>query len=301
MKLDQTLKASRIALGCMRMAKLSEAEADKVVHTAVENGINFFDHADIYGGGNSEVVFAGVLKRDPSLRGKILVQDKVGICKGYYDASKKHILEAADGCLERLGLEHIDVLLVHRPDALMEPEEVAEAFEQRRAQGKVSHFGVSNMNPAQRELLAKYMGYKPEVDQIQFGPVHTAMVDEGINVNTETEYSLVRTGGVLDYCRLNDILIQAWSPLQHGFFKGTFVDNPDFPELNAALGKIAEREGVSKSAVAIAWILRHPAHMQVIIGTMNPQHIREACDACKVELSHHDWYELYLASGKFLP
>ena len=154
----------------------------------------------------------------------------------------------------------------------------------------------------QIELLKKYVKQNLVINQVQLSLEQSQLIDQALYMNNKTtDYSINRDGNCLDYCRLNDITIQAWSPLQFGMFGGSFIDNPDFPELNKALGELAEREGVSKSAIAIAWILRHPAKMQAIIGSMNPEHIKDVCDASKVELSHHDWYELYLASGKFLP
>ena len=295
------LPASAIGLGCMRMAALSAKEADQVVHTALDNGIDFFDHADIYGGGACEERFGQVLRDNPGLRDKIVLQGKCGICRGYYDASKAHILEAADGILSRLGVDHLDSLLLHRPDALMEPEEVAEAFETLHRAGKVRYFGVSNENAAQLQLLEKAMPGRIVINQMQFSLAHTPMVDEGVNVNIHSDHAIVRDGGVLDYCRLHGITLQAWSPFQYGMFEGVFLGSDKYPELNAAVGEIAEAHGVTDSAIAVAWILRHPAKIQVLAGSMNPRRIADIARGADVELSRQEWYRLYLSAGNPLP
>ena len=199
-------------------------------------------------------------------------------------------------------MDYLDVLLLHRPDLIFEPEEVAEAFQKLEDAGKVKYFGVSNLMPLQIDLLKKYVRQPLVFNQLQFSLEQSQLIDQPLYMNNKTtEFSINRDGDAMDYCRLHDITIQAWSPLQFGFFKGTFVDHPDFPELNKALAEIAEREGVSKTAVAIAWILRHPAKMQAVAGTMNPGHLKDICGANQVTLSHHDWYLLYLAAGKYLP
>ena len=300
-RIGNAITTSGIALGAMRMASLDVDAAERVVLTAVENGIRFVDHADIYGGGRSETIFGEVLRRNPGLRGQITLQDKVGICKGYYDASCEHIVEAAEGCLERLGVDYVDTLLLHRPDALMEPDEVAEAFMRLQSAGKVRFFGVSNQNPAQIELLSRYMPGRIVINQLQFSLCHSILVDEGINVNMHTPHAQVLDGGALDYCRLNGITIQAWSPFQYGFFEGSFLGSDKFPELNAAIRDIAEKYGVTDSAIAAAWILRHPANMQVIAGSMNPARIRDIAAGGDVALTRPEWYRLYLAAGNPLP
>lgn len=301
LRLGGLLPASAIGLGCMRMASLSAKEADRVVHTALENGIDFFDHADIYGGGECEERFGQVLKDNPGLREKIVLQSKCGICKGYYDASKEHILQAADGILRRLGVDHLDSLLLHRPDALMEPEEVAEAFETLHRAGKVRYFGVSNENAAQLQLLEKAMPGRILINQMQFSMAHTPMVDAGMNVNIHSDHAIVRDGGVLDYCRLHGITLQAWSPFQYGMFEGPFLGSEKYPELNAAVKEAAEAHGVTDSAVAIAWILRHPAKIQALVGSMNVKRIADIAKGADIELSRQEWYKLYLSAGNPLP
>lgn len=295
------LSASPVALGCMRMSGLDIAQAERVVMTAVENGIDFFDHADIYGGGKSEELFGEVIRRNPGLRDKIVVQDKCGICKGYYDMSEEHILEAVDGALKRLGLEQIDALLLHRPDALMEPEEVASAFAKLEKAGKVKVFGVSNMNAVQIELLNREMPGKIQINQLQFGPAFTGLVDEGINVNTGNDQAIVRTGGVLDYCRLNGITIQPWSPLQYGCFQGPFMLCEQYDQLNAVMHELALAYGVADETIAFAWILRHPAKMQPILGSMNSERIAAAAKAMEIRLTRPEWYRMYAAAGNPIP
>lgn len=298
---NSDMDASRIALGCMRMAGLSDQEAEYAVGAALENGITLFDHADIYGGGKSEEIFGRVLSQNKGMRDRMRIQTKCGIRDGYYDLSEPYIVTSVDESLKRLQTDTIDLLLLHRPDALMEVSEVAEAFNQLEKSGKVRQFGVSNFNSAQIELLQNACRQKILVNQMQFGLMHAGMVRQGVETNTMFEGSIHRDLGVLDYCRLQGITVQAWSPLQYGFFEGSFVDNAAFPKLNEVLGRIAEEKGVTKSAVAVAWILRHPANMQVIAGTMNPEHIKELCDAAHISLSRPEWYELYRAAGYDLP
>lgn len=300
-KIGNKFEASNIALGAMRMAGMSVEDAEKAVLTAVDCGIDFVDHADIYGGGESEEIFSKILKRNPGLREKIVLQDKCGICKGYYDASCAHILEAVDGCLKRLDVDYLDTLLLHRPDALMEPEEVAEAFTRLQQTGKVRFFGISNENPAQIELLSRYMPGRIIINQLQFSLCHSILVDEGVNVNLHSTHAQVKDGGALDYCRLHDITIQAWSPFQYGFFEGVFLGSDKYPELNAVIREMAEKYQVTDSAIAVAWILRHPAHIQVIAGSMNPRRLKDIAAGSDIELSRQDWYRLYLAAGNPLP
>lgn len=295
------LLASEISLGCMRISDLSVKEVANHVNIALEEGINFFEHADIYGGGRSEEIFAEAVDMKPSIRSKFIIQSKCGIRKGYYDFSKEHIISSVEASLKRLKTEYIDVLLLHRPDALMEPEEVAEAFNILHSSGKVRHFGVSNHNTMQVELLSKYIKQELIINQLQFSITNTGMLDAGLNVNMKNEASINRDGSILDYCRLKDITIQAWSPFQYGFFEGVFIDNPKFPELNAKLKEIAEKWNVTSSAIAIAWILRHPAKIQPIVGTTNSDRLRDICKASEVILSREEWYEIYRAAGNKLP
>ena len=296
--------ASAIILGCMRMPALSVEQAAAMIRTAADEGVNFFDHATCYGGGEAETRFGDAFPLTGLKREDVYIQSKCGL---YFDRkefswSKADILDSADGILRRLKTDYLDALLLHRPDLLFDPEEVAEAFDELHRAGKVRHFGVSNVTPGQLELLKKYVKQPLVFNQLQFSLEQSQLIDSGLYLNNlTTERSVVRDNGVLDYCRLHDITIQAWSPLQFSIFNGCFVDHPDFPELNRALAEIGETYGVSKTAVAIAWILRHPAKMQAIAGTMNPDHLRDICAASGVNLTHQEWYQLYLASGKFLP
>jgi predicted oxidoreductase len=285
----------------MRISSMTDQEISTLVHTALDEGINFFDHADVYGGGKSEEKFSEALDMNSSLREKMILQTKVGIRQASFDFSKEHILEAVDGSLKRLRTDYLDVLLLHRPDALVEPEEVAEAFTILETGGKVKYFGVSNQNPMQIELLGKFMKQKIHFNQLQLSITNTGMIDAGINVNMQIDRSINRDGSILDYCRLKDIIIQPWSPFQYGFFEGAFLDNPKFPELNQKINAIAADKGVTNTAIAIAWLLRHPAHMQPIIGTTNPQRVKDSCQASGVTLSREEWYSIYLAAGNQLP
>ena len=295
------LEVPQIALGCMRINSKTKQEAQKFVDTALELGLNFFDHADIYGGGECERIFADVIGMNPSVREKVVLQSKCGIRKGYFDFSKAHILEAVDGILERLRTEYLDILLLHRPDALVEPEEVAEAFDTLQKAGKVRYFGVSNEKPMQIELLKKYVRQDIVVNQLQLSIAHAGMITNGINVNMVNDSAVDRDGSVLDYCRLHDITIQPWSPFQHGFFGGVFLDNPDFPELNAKINELAEKYHVTNSAIAIAWLLRHPAKMQPVLGTISADRIRGISKAMDIELTREEWYEIYRAAGNIVP
>jgi predicted oxidoreductase len=295
------LNVSEISLGCMRMAGISVKEAAVVVSTALEEGIDFFDHADIYGGGKSEEVFAQAIDMKPGKREKIFLQTKCGIKQGYWDFSKENILAAVDGSLKRLKTDYIDVLLLHRPDALVEPEEVAETFTKLKDSGKVKYFGVSNQNPMQIELLSRYVKQKLVINQLQFSITNTGMIDAGINVNMKIDASVDRDNSILDYCRLKDITIQAWSPFQYGFFEGVFLDNDKFPEINKKIDELVKLKGVPNTAIAIAWILRHPARIQPILGTMNPNRLKDICKASDIKLSRPEWYELYRAAGNKLP
>lgn len=295
------LKASEISLGCMRINSLSKKDAERLIKTAIEEEIDFFDHADIYAGGRSEEAFAEAVNMNSEIREKIIIQTKCGIKDGYYDFSKEHILNSVEGSLKRLKTDYIDVLLLHRPDTLMEPEEVAEAFSKLHNSGKVRYFGVSNQNPMQIELLSKYLNHKIIINQLQLSITNTGMIDSGINVNMEINPSIDRDGSILEYCRLKDITIQPWSPFQYGFFEGVFLDNDKFPVLNKKINEIAEAKGVKNTAIAIAWILRHPAKMQPIVGTTNYSRLKDICKASEVELTRQEWYEIYKAVGNKLP
>lgn len=291
-----------IASGCMRMNGLDEKQAASFIEKALSLSVNFFEHADIYGKGDCEKIFSKAIDMKPCVREKIILQSKCGIVPGkMYDLSKEYILKSVDEILKRLQTEYLDVLALHRPDALVEPEEVAEAFRILKESGKVRHFGVSNHKPLQMELLRKYLDEPLVTDQLQFSITNSSMVENGLEVNMTTKGAVDRDGSILDYCRFHDITIQTWSPFQYGFFEGVFLNNEKFPELNQILEEIATRYEVTPTTIATAWILRHPAHMQVIAGTMNEKRLEEICRASEITLSREEWYQIYLAAGHILP
>lgn len=295
------LSVPTVAVGCMRITALSVSDASRFIGTAIENGANFFDHADIYGGGRSEKLFAQAYGMTDDKREKIILQSKCGIDRGLYDFSKEHILTAVDGILSRLNTDYLDVLLLHRPDALCEPEEVAEAFDALKSSGKVRNFGVSNHNPGQIALLSKYLHTPIVANQMQLSIAFCGMISEGINVNNENDRACVRDGGILDYCRLNDITIQPWSPFQYGFFEGSFVDNEKFPALNKKLDELAEKYVVSKNTIVIAWLLRHPAHLMPVTGTTKVERLLDCLKAADITLTRDEWYDVYKSAGNILP
>ncbi|MGL4989952.1 MAG: aldo/keto reductase [Sarcina sp.] len=299
---NSEIEVSQIGLGCMRIANLEEKKVNKLINTALDNGINFFDHADIYGAGKSEEIFSKAINMNEDLRENIIIQSKCGIVPGImYDSSKKHILESVDNILKRLDTTYLDVLLIHRPDILVEPEEVAETFRTLKESGKVKHFGVSNHTSLQIELLNKYLDEKLIVNQLQFGIMHTGMLDFGVNMNMENKASINRDGEILNYCRLNDITVQAWSPYQYGFFDGCFIDNEKFEELNVILKDLAEKYAVSKTAIATAFISRHPAKIQTIAGTTSEKRVIEIAKSTEFSLTREEWYKIYKAAGNKLP
>jgi predicted oxidoreductase len=298
---SSNLEVPVVAVGCMRINSLEKKEAEQFVQTALEQGANFFDHADIYGSGTCEEIFADAIHMSPSVRENIILQSKCGIRKGMFDFSKEHILNSVDGILSRLKTEYLDTLLLHRPDALVEPEEVAEAFQILEQSGKVRHFGVSNQNPMQIQLLQKYVKQPLVANQLQLSITNANMISNGINVNMENDSAINRDGSILDFCRLHDITIQPWSPFQYGFFEGVFLGNEKFPELNQQINEIAEKYQVSNTTIAIAWLLRHPANMQPVIGTMNVDRLIDCCKASDVHLTREEWYSIYRAAGNILP
>lgn len=302
MKLGKSnLEVPVIAVGCMRIKSLDKKEAETFIQTALDEGANFFDHADIYGAGSCEEIFAEAVHMNDDVREKLIIQSKCGIRKGMYDFSKEHILSSVDGSLKRLKTDYLDVLLLHRPDTLMEPEEVAEAFDILQSSGKVKHFGVSNQNSFQMQLLQNSLKQPIIANQLQFNIAHASMIHSGINVNMVNDSAIDRDGHVLEYCRLNNITIQPWSPFQYGFFEGVFIGNDKYPELNKKLDEIAKKYHVSATTIAIAWILRHPSHMQPIVGTTNINRLKECCKAAELKITREEWYEIYRAAGNKLP
>lgn len=291
-----------LMLGCMRLSGMADDAAARTIGAALDCGITAFDHADIYGNGESERVFARAIRHLGRARSSLFLQSKCGIVRGgYFDFSRDHITGSVDGILQRLETDHLDALLLHRPDALMEPEEVAAAFDALHRAGKVRHFGVSNQHPGQIALLQASVRQRLIVNQVQMSLAHAPGIEHGFNVNMLVDGAVDRDGGLIEYCRLHRITVQPWSPLQHGFFKGVFLDHPAFAPLNEVLRRIAGEQGVTPAAVAIAWLLRHPAGFQPILGSMNPDRIREMARAPEVALSRPQWYELYRAAGRVLP
>lgn len=295
---------SEIVLGMMRIEDKSVKEVEELVETALSVGINAFDLADIYGRGRCEELLGLVLKNRPDLREKMWIQSKCGIRIEeftYFDFSKDYIIKSVDGILQRLKIDHLDSLLLHRPDALMESDQVAEAFDLLYKQGKVRDFGVSNQNPMMMELLKKDVKQPLAVNQLQLSAAFTPGFESGFHVNMENSQAAMRDGSVFEYCKLNDMVIQAWSVLQFGYFKGNFVGNEKFQALNQVLDRLAIKYGVTSSTIAISWILRYPAKMQAVVGTTNPKHLREVSQAANFSLTRKEWYEIYLAAGNNLP
>lgn len=295
------LKVPKIVVGCMRIADKPLRQTEKLIIEALKNGVNMFDHADIYGKGDSEKMF-GIAVKDLEIdRKELILQSKCGIRQGYYDFSYDHIVSSVEGSLRRLNTEYLDVLLLHRPDALAEPEEVLRAFGALQSSGKVRAFGVSNFSESQLRLFKSY-GVNIAFNQVQCSLAHTRLIDEGLHVNMGTDDSVQRGGSLVDYCRLHKITLQAWSPLQYGKIEGGFLDNEEkYPELNAELRRLADVYDATPAAIAVAWILRHPAHMQVVTGTTNFERLGAICKAADIELTREEWYGLYRAAGNKIP
>jgi len=296
------------AIGCMRMAALSVDETSAVVRSAMDAGMNFFEHADIYGAGDSEELFGKAVKEIGIKREDLILQTKCGIeikpnWAGLlsYNFQKDYIIRCVEQSLKRLQTDYVDVLALHRPDTLMEPDEIADVFEDLHSSGKVRNFGVSNFNSEQMVLLQKSVSFKLIVNQLQLSLVHTGMFDCGFNVNVANNAAINKDGSILEFCRHQDITIQAWSPFIRSSTGKVFIDDPELPELNNKMAEIAEKYNVTKDAIAVAWILRHPAKIQVVIGTMNPQRIENIAKASSVTLTHHEWYDLYMSAGNPLP
>lgn len=292
---------SAVALGCMRIADMTMHEVDIFVHTALDAGINFVDEADIYGKGKSEEILGRLLTQQRNLRDRLFIQSKCAIHDGMFDFSKEYILQAVDGILSRLRTDHLDSLLLHRPDALMEPSEVAEAFDQLQKSGKVLSFGVSNQGPMQMAYLESGLHQKLWTNQVQLSCAHTVMLDAGFNVDMHNDAGILRDGGILPYCQIHDMVIHAWSPLQMGYFEGVFLQSEKYAALNAELTNIGAKYGIGPDTVAYAWILRIPAKMQVILGTTRPERVETAARAADICLTREEWYSIYRAAGNLLP
>lgn len=295
------MKLSKIGIGCMRIGDKTIEQVEDMISCAIDEGINFFDHADIYAKGESERKFGEALKRHKEWREKIYIQSKCGIVPGKcYEAGYDYIINQVSQILERLQCDYLDSLLIHRPDALMNPKDVARAFDDLYKQNKVKHFGVSNMNPMQIELLQKYCHQKLEFNQMQFSPVHSLIIDQGIYVNMVNQEACMREGSLKDYCALHDITIQCWSILREDLAHDTFIDNDAYPELNKVLDTLSQKYKVSKAAIVVAWILKLPQPILPLIGATSPKHIKEMTKGMHISLSHQEWYDIYLAN-RILP
>lgn len=297
------LMVSEVGLGCMRISALNITEAMELIQTSLEVGINFFDHADIYGKGQSEIIFGHALKELNIDRESIIIQSKCGIdqIEGTFNFGKDYILKSVDGILERLQTDYLDILLLHRPDALVDPKEVNEAFTILKNNGKVRHFGVSNHSGIMIDLLKKDLSVELITNQIQLSIMHTPSIDYGLNFNNRSALGTDHAAGIIEYSRINDMALQAWSPFYSGYFEAVFVDNEDYPVINNAMQVIANKYQVSKEAVAVSFIKRHPAKIQTIIGTTNPERVRKISKVSSFELTHTEWYDLYKAAGNDLP
>jgi predicted oxidoreductase len=302
---NAALDVSPVILGLMRITKMTDAEIRTLFDTARDSGITMFDHADIYGGSphHCEARFGAAIRLTPPEREAIVIQSKAGIRKGFFDFSKEHILRAVDGSLAALQTDYLDILLLHRPDTLVEPEEVAEAFDILFAAGKVRHFGVSNQTPGQIELLKTAVRQPLLFNQVQLSITHANLIAQGVAANMAgLDQSITRDIGLLDYSRLQRMTLQAWSPFQKGFFDGVFLgDRVGYPELNDVLDELATTHGVTPTGIAVAWILRHPARIQVVLGTTNTTRVRESAAGADITLSREDWYRLFRAAGHSVP
>jgi len=300
-----TVEVPNIILGLMRIEPLSDPEIRALVGAAIETGITFFDHADIYGTGTHgcERRFGDAVALSAADRAAVTIQSKVGIRSGFWDYSREHILRSVDESLEALQTDYLDLLLLHRPDALVEPEEVAAAFDMLHSAGKVRQFGVSNHTPGQIELLAASLNQPLVVNQVQLSITHAPLIAAGASANMAgLDQSIDRDNGILDYCRLKGITIQAWSPFQKGFFDGVFLgDRENYAELNDVIDDLARTYGVPPAAIAVAWITRHPANMQVVLGTTNIDRMRDSAAGSDVPLTRPEWYRLFTAAGHVLP
>lgn len=302
------LTVPNVVLGLMRIQEKTDEEVRDLVKTARDAGISFFDHADIYGSSlhGCEKRFAEAMQLTSSEREQIVLQTKAGIVHStsgtYFDFSYEHITESVDASLAALGTDYIDILLLHRPDALVEPDEVARAFDELSASGKVRSFGVSNHTPGQIELLRKSVSQPIVANQLQLSVTHAPLVAQGVAANMlAQDQSISRDSGTLDYCRLNDITVQAWSPFQAGFFTGVFLGSPEYPELNAVIDRLAAKYDVPAIAIATAWITRHPAQMQVVLGTTSPERVAGAALGSDVPLTRAEWYEMFRTAGHIVP
>lgn len=300
-------KAPNVVLGLMRIADMPDEDIRVLVRAARDAGIDFFDHAAVYGKEmhHCERRFAEAMQLTPSERAQITLQTKAGLVRDgkYFDFSYEHLIASAEESLRALQTDYIDVFMLHRPDALVEPEEVARAFDELAAAGKVKNFGVSNHTPRQIDLLKTSVQQPLVANQLQLSLTHAPIIAHGVanNMVGIDQSITLDGGGILDYCRINRITVQTWSPFQAGFFTGVFLGSPDYPELNEVIDRLAKQYDVPPAAIATAWITRHPANMQVVLGTTNPARITEAAAGTDIRLTRAEWYELFKAAGHLVP
>ncbi len=300
-----TATPSNVVLGLMRIGALDDGEIRTLISTARDNGVNVFDHAAAYGDvlHGCEARFGEAVTLSPAEREQVVIQSKVGLRDGIFDLSREHILASVDDSLSALRLDHLDLLLLHRPDPLVEPDEVAAAFDTLHDAGKVRSFGVSNHTPGQIELLAASVRQPLVANQVQLSITHAPLIAAGVAANMAgTDQSIDRDNGLLDYCRLKGITVQAWSPFQKGFFDGVFLgDREHYAELNDVIDELAAQYDVTPTAIAVAWITRHPAHIQVVLGTTKPQRVADAAAGADLPLTRAEWSRLFTAAGYVLP
>lgn len=297
---NSNIQSSRIILGCMRIFDMELSEVESLIREAVAQGINLFDHADIYGKGKSEEVFGKAFTASGIDRKDVIIQSKCGIRPGYYDFSYDHIMKSVETSLDRLKTDYLDILILHRPDTLMDLDEVAKAMNDLIDQGKILHYGLSNMNYLQVEMIQQAVGIAPVTNQLQFGPAHTGLIDSGINVNMYRPKSYEQSG-MIEYARLHPISIQAWSPFQIDLQQGPFFNHEAYSELTTTIQKIAAEKNSSFEAIVTSWVLRHPAKMFMVAGTTNIERLKRICSGTEIELSREEWYEIYRSAGNPIP
>ncbi|WP_045729541.1 aldo/keto reductase [Pseudarthrobacter chlorophenolicus] len=287
-------------------------EAAAAVQAALDAGITLFDHADIYRSGKSEAVFGEVLASTPGLRGRIRLQTKCGIrlnergLQTHYDLSRNAILERVNGSLERLRTDYVDVLLLHRPDPLADPAEVASAVGQLMAEGKVRQLGVSNMSAAQIEVLQDRLETPVVANQLEMSLLKRAWLESQVLVNHAEHLDYSFPHGTLEYCTRNNITLQAYGSLARGLYTGAELESPASPEAATAelVAALAAEQGTSGESVLLGWLMKHPAGIAPVIGTVNPGRIRACGDAARVAkaLTRADWYRLWVAArGSNIP
>ena len=300
-------RVPNVVAGMMRIEEMSDAAIRELYDACRAAGVDFFDHADLYGSSRHgcERRFAEALNLSSAERDEITLQTKTGIVpdEWHFDHSYEHIVASAEESLQALGTDRIDVLLLHRPDALVEPDEVARAFDHLESSGKVRAFGVSNHTPRQIDLLKTSVTQPIVANQVQLSITHSTLVAQGLAANMAGEDDSISRdgGGLVDHARINGITLQAWSPFQKGFFDGVMFGAPELPELNALLDRLAAKYDVTPIAIATAWITRHPAHMQVVLGTTTPQRVTDAAAGSDIPLTRAEWYGLISAAGHKVP